>query len=431
MSTAPPGPDVLHTGSGTGDTLAAEAVALDLAHAATDLRRRFDLPEDVVYLDGNSLGALPVGVAEAVTDAVRVQWGRDLVASWNTHGWWEAPTRVGDAIGRLVGAAPGQVVAGDSTTVRLHQALHAAAALRPGADVVVTDPGSFPTDLYVTRGVADQVGWDVVLADPDEVPRTLADLAATGRRVAVVSLSHVDYRTGRLWDLPGLTRAAHDAGALALWDLCHSAGAVPVDLDDHGVDLAVGCGYKYLNGGPGAPAYVYAAARHLPHVRNVVPGWHSHARPFAMAPDHEPADGAARLRIGTPPVLSLLALEAALRAFDGVPVEAVRARSLSLTRFLRRCVAALVPGAAFVSPDDDDRRGSQVGVRHPDAYGVVQALVARGVVGDFREPDVVRLGVAAPYLTHAEMLVAARELAAVLAAGEHLDERWSRRATVT
>jgi kynureninase len=238
------------------DDLDQRAAELDEAHAATDLRDRFLLPEGVVYLDGNSLGALPRGVPDAVAAVVREQWGSDLIASWNLHGWWDAPVRVGDAIGRLVGAAPGQVVVGDSTSVRLHQSLHAAAALRPDARVVITEPDGFPTDRYVVDGVARQVGWTVVHARPHEIPERLDG------DVAAVVLSHVDYRTGELLDLPGLTAAAHEVGALAVWDLCHSAGAVPVGLDTHGVDLAVGCGYKYLNGGPGAPAFGYVARRH-------------------------------------------------------------------------------------------------------------------------------------------------------------------------
>lgn len=398
---------------------------LDLAHAATDLRHRFLLPDGVVYLDGNSLGALPVGVPEAVAAVVREQWGRDLIGSWNTHGWWDAPTRVGDAVGRLVGAAPGQVVVGDSTSVRLHQSLHAAAALRPERRVVVTEPDGFPTDRYVVDGVARQVGWRVVHARPQEIRARLDD------DVAAVVLSHVDYRTGDLLDLPGLTAAAHDAGALAVWDLCHSAGAVPVGLDEHGVDLAVGCGYKFLNGGPGAPAFGYVARRHQDAFVNVVPGWHGHAAPFEMADEYRGAPGIARARIGTPPLLSLLALEAALEAFDGMDIEDVRARSLSLTGFLRACIETLVPGTDFASPADDRSRGSQVAVRHPAAYGVVQALGARDVVGDFRTPDIVRLGVAAPYLTHADMVRAARELDAVLRAGEHLDPAWATRNPVT
>ena len=410
------------------DDLDQRAATLDADHAATDLRERFLLPRGVVYLDGNSLGALPRAVPDAVRDAVERQWGTDLVASWNTHGWWDAPERVGDAIGRLVGAGPGQVVVGDSTSVRLHQSLHAVAALRPDATVVITEPDSFPTDRYVIDGVAAQVGWHVVHARPADVPRVLA---VQGGAVAAVVLSHVDYRTGELLDLPGLTARTHDAGALALWDLCHSAGAVPVDLDAHGVDLAVGCGYKFLNGGPGAPAYGYVARRHLAEFVNVVPGWHGHAEPFTMADEYRGADGIARARIGTPPMLSLLALEAALTAFDGVRIEDVRDRSLSLTRFLRTCVEAVLPDASFASPAEDAARGSQVSLRHPHAYGIVQALAGRGVVGDFRTPDVVRLGVAAPYLTHADMVTAARALHAVLGADEHLDPRWSTRNAVT
>lgn len=409
------------------DRLASEAAALDASHAATDRRDRFLLPDGVVYLDGNSLGALPRHVPDAVADVVTNQWGRDLVESWNTHGWWQAPAAVGDRVGRVVGAAPGQVVVGDSTSVRLHQSLHAAAALRPGRHVVLTDPDSFPTDLYVLAGVAAQVGWAVEKVAPDKMAKRLA----ASDDVAAVLVSHVDYRTGRLWDLPAITAAAHDAGALAVWDLCHSAGAVPVGLDEHRVDLAVGCTYKFLNGGPGAPAYGYVAYRHQAAAPNVLAGWHGHAQPFAMERDYRPAPGIERMRTGTAPMLSLLALDAALDVFDDVEVAAVRARSLSLTRFLRACLEQVVPDVDIVSPRKDERRGSQVAVRHDAAYGVVRAMAARGVVGDFRTPDVVRLGVAAPYLTHADMLTAARTYGDVLASGEHLDAGWAQRSTVT
>lgn len=412
-------------------TFETRARELDRLHAATDLRDRFELPAGLVYLDGNSLGALPRGVRAAVADMVGLQWGTDLVSSWNDHGWWEAPLRVGDAIAPLLGAGPGQVVVGDSTTVRLHQALHAVASLRQDRRVLLTDAASFPTDLYVAAGVAEQLGWSVVTATPDEAPAALARLAAEGRPVAAVAYSQVDYRTGRLWDLPGVTAAAHRAGALAVWDLCHSAGALEVGLDEHQVDLAVGCTYKFLNGGPGSPAYLYVAHRHQREAANVLPGWHGHARPFSMEPRYEAAAGVARFRVGTPPMLSMAALEAALSAFGGIDVATVRRRSLSLTRFLRDALEALVPGVEVVTPQNDARRGSQVSVRHPQAYGVVRAMAARGVVGDFRSPDVVRLGVAAPYLTHTDMLTAARTFRQVLDGSEQLDPSYTSRAQVT
>nr|WP_255465806.1 aminotransferase class V-fold PLP-dependent enzyme [Cellulomonas sp. APG4] len=343
-----------------------------------------------------------------------------MVRAWNSRDWWRAPERIGDHLAPVLGASPGQVLVGDSTTVQLHQALSAALRLTPGRGVVVTDPGAFPTDLYVVDGLTEARGLELVLARPDEVP---AVLAARGTEVAVVVLQHVDHRTGALWDLPGITEAAHRTGALVLWDLSHSAGALPVELDAHGVDLAVGCGYKYLNGGPGAPAYVYVARRHQPAYVPDLRGWHGHAEPFAMSPTWTPAAGVGRARLGSPPLLSMLALEAALDVLDALPVPRVRERSLSLTRFLRTCVDRLAPGLEPLTPEADEHRGSQVAWRHPAAWGVVHALAARGVIGDFREPDVVRLGVAAPYLTHSDMLTAAARLADVLATGEHLTER--------
>lgn len=429
MSPSDQSPTAHISTAGFDDALAglpSEAAALDAAYASSDLRARFLLP-DVVYLDGNSLGALPAAVPAALADVVARQWGTDLITSWNTHDWWGAPTRVGDRVGALVGAAPGQVVVGDSTSVNLFQAARAAAVLRPGRRVLVTDPASFPTDLYVLSGVAADVGWQVVTATPPQVPDVLAD---HGPDVALVALSHADFRTGELWDLAGLTAAAHRAGALALWDLSHTAGAVPVDLDRHAVDLAVGCGYKYLNGGPGAPGFTYVARRHQAGYAPAVRGWHGHAEPFAMSPEHRFADGITRARVGTPPLLSLLALEAALTAFDGVEIDEVRARSTSLTGFLLRAVGALVPELVPVTPAEGARRGSHVSWHHPQGYGVVQALIARGVVGDYREPGLIRLGVAAPYLTHAQMLRTAEQLREVLAGGEHLAHDHGR-ATVT
>jgi kynureninase len=408
--------------------LSERARSLDAEHAGTDLRGRFRLPAGVVYLDGNSLGPLPAGVAEAVADVVHRQWGNRLIESWNEADWWGAPTRVGDRIGRLVGAGEGQVVCTDSTTVNLYKVVVAAARMRPGGRVVLTDPASFPTDLYVTEAAARDAGLVVERVSPQDAAARAAEL---GPDLVLASYSSVDYRTGELWELPALTRAAHDVDALVCWDLCHSAGVLEVDLDEHGVDLAVGCGYKYLNGGPGAPAFLYVARRHQDAFDNPLAGWNGHATPFAMAPDYVPAPGIARGRVGTPPLLSMLALEAALAAYDGESVADLRARSLSLTGFFLECLEALLPGTEVVTPRDPGRRGSQVSLRHPRAYAVVQALIARGVVGDFREPDIVRLGFAPMYLTHADVLRAVEHLHDVLERREDEDPGFAARATVT
>ena len=408
--------------------LTERARELDVLHAATDLRGRFRLPAGVIYLDGNSLGALPQGVAEAVADVVHRQWGNDLIASWNDAGWWEAPARVGDAIGALIGAAPGQVVCTDSTSVNLFKAVVAAARMRPGRRVVLTDPDSFPTDLYVTDAAARDAGLVVERVSPADA---VARIAEVGDDLVLASYSSVDYRTGELWDLAEITRAAHEVGALACWDLCHSAGVLDVGLDEHGADLAVGCGYKYLNGGPGAPAFIYVAHRHQDDFDQPLSGWNGHAAPFAMAPDFVPAPGITRARVGTPPLLGMLALEAALRAYDGVDPAVARERSLSLTGFFLECLDYLGPGLEVATPREDAHRGSQVSVRHPQAYAVVQALIARGVVGDFRESDIVRLGFAPLYLTHADALAAAEHLRDVIEGREFEREEFATRATVT
>jgi kynureninase len=410
------------------ETLRERARELDDADPLAFVRDRFDLPDGVIYLDGNSLGAMPRCVPDDVARVVREQWGRDLIASWNTHDWWGAQERVGEKVARLVGAAPGQVLVSDSTSVNLFKCYVAAARMRPGRRLVVSDPDVFPTDTYVLEGAARLMDLEIVHARPAEVPALLAE---RGTDVALVSLSHVDYRTGDLWDMAGITRAAHDAGALMLWDLCHSVGAVDVRLDECGVDLAVGCGYKYLNGGPGAPAFVYVASRHLAAFDQPLTGWHGHARPFAMEESYEATAGIGRARVGTPPMLSVLALESALTAYDGLTMAQVRARSLSLTGFFLQCLDALCPELEVVTPREESRRGSQVAVRHEQAYGVVQALIARGVIGDFRVPDVVRLGFAPLYLTHADVLASAEHLRAVLDAKEYADERYATRHTVT
>ncbi|MFF1460628.1 kynureninase [Streptomyces sp. NPDC058330] len=388
------------------------AQALDTADALAPCRELFTL-DDTVYLDGNSLGALPRHVPDRMRDVLARQWGELRIRSWDESGWWTAPERIGDRIAPLVGAAPGRIVVGDSTSVNVFKAVVAASRLAPGdRDEIVLDATTFPSDGYIAESAARMTGHRLVVADPSDVP------AALGPRTALVLLNHVDYRTGRLQDLPGLTAAAHAAGALAVWDLCHSAGALPVGLDAHGVDLAVGCTYKYLNGGPGSPAFLYVAERHQAAFDSPLPGWTSHADPFAMDLGYTPAEGSVRGRVGTPDILSMLALEASLDVWDGVTMEAVRAKSLALTDFFLECVEAYVPEGRVtsVTPAAHAERGSQVSLRCEGAAEVMGALIARGVVGDLRRPDILRFGFTPLYVGFADAERAARVLAEVLEA---------------
>ncbi|MFH8737539.1 MULTISPECIES: kynureninase [unclassified Streptomyces] len=395
--------------------LAGKALELDAADELGKLRERFVLDDtgDSVYLDGNSLGALPAQVPGRVEDVVRRQWGELRIRSWTESGWWTAPERIGDRIAPLVGAAEGQIVVGDSTSVNVFKALVGAVRLAgEGRDEILVDATTFPTDGYIAESAARMTGCTLRPLTPAEVPGALGD------RTAAVLLNHVDYRTGRLHDLPALTAAVRAAGAVSVWDLCHSAGALPVGLDRHGVDLAVGCTYKYLNGGPGSPAYLYVRSDLQSRFDSPLPGWNSHAEPFGMRPSYEAGDGAVRGRVGTPDILSMLALEAALDVWDGVSVDAVRAKSLALTDFFLECVEAYVPAGRVesVTPAAHAERGSQVALRADDAGAVMERLIAVGVVGDFRAPDVLRFGFTPLYLGFAEVERAARVLADQLAA---------------
>jgi kynureninase len=374
-------------------------------------RDRFVLPEGILYLDGNSLGALPRAVPGRMARVVSEEWGRDLITSWNRHDWIDLPRRVGDKIARLIGAAPGTVVAADSTSVNLFKLLAVALAKRPGRSVILTEEGNFPTDVYIAGGLASLMGGghEIRLAPA----AGLADAMDDG--VAVVLLTEVNYRTGAKLDMRGLTRRAHDAGALIIWDLCHSAGAMPIDLPGAEADFAVGCGYKYLNGGPGAPAFVYVAPQHLPGLRQPLQGWLGHAAPFAFAADYRPAEGIEAMRAGTPPILSLAALDAALDAFEGVDLAAVKAKADRLFDIFAGEVAASAPELELLTPRDPAQRGTQVSLRFPDAYPVMQALISRGVIGDFREPDILRFGLTPLYLGHAEVLRAARLVGEIMA----------------
>ena len=364
-------------------------------------RQAFVLPEGVIYLDGNSLGALVASVPARLERAVRDEWGRGLIRSWNDAGWYPAPLRIGAAIARLVGAGADEVVACDSISVNLFKVLVAALRLRPGRRVIVGELGNFPTDMYIASGVARLMGAQLRCVEPEAVEAAIAE---AGDDLAVVTLTHVNYKTGRLHDMPRITAAAQRAGGLACWDLAHSAGTLPVQLDACGADFAVGCGYKYLNGGPGAPAFVFVARRHLAALDQPIAGWHGHARPFDFTHDYEPHAGIDRMLAGTAPQLAMIALEEALTAFDGVDLQQLRRKGSELGDTFIALVDQQLAGHGFglASPREAAQRGSQVSLTHPDGYAIMQALIARGVIGDFRAPDILRFGFAGLYVRHVD-----------------------------
>ncbi|WP_315778985.1 kynureninase [Bradyrhizobium sp. SZCCHNPS1003] len=373
-------------------------------------RALFAIPEGVIYLDGNSLGALPSAVPARVGRMIEAEWGQELIRGWNTAGWMVQPRRVGDRIARLIGAAPSTVVMGDTLSIKVYQALAAALSLNPGRRVVLSDSGNFPSDLYMAQGLVRMLGDRATLkvVEPEQVEAAIDD------SVAVLMLTEVDYRTGRMHDMAALTKKAHAAGALTVWDLAHSAGAVPVDLAGAEADFAVGCTYKYLNGGPGAPAFIYVAPRYADIAPPALSGWMGHEAPFAFDLDYRPGGGIERMRIGTPPIIALAALDAALDAWDGVSMQDVRAASIALSELFIAEVEKRCPSLTLASPRDPSRRGSQVSFRHPDGYAIMRALIARGVIGDFRAPDALRFGFTPLYLGEAEVRGAVDLLAEVL-----------------
>ncbi len=406
-----------------------DCVARDQADPLAPLRKEFTLPEGLVYLDGNSLGALPARTADHVHHVVTQEWGQGLIRSWNDAGWFDKPRTVGDRVGRLVGAAPGQVVVCDSTSVNVFKVLTAALGMRPGRDVVIGDRDNFPTDLYMMQGATGLLGGYEHRLVSAYGP-CLADVL--DERVAAVVLTQVDYRTGRMYDMRAVTRQVQEAGALMIWDLCHSVGALPIDLDGCGVDFAIGCTYKYLNGGPGSPAFAYAAARHHDVARQPLSGWHGHADPFAFTTDYEPAPGITRFVVGTPHLLSYAGLEASLDVWDGVDMEEVRAKSLALTDlFIQLLEERCGDHVEVVTPKDHSVRGSQVALRHEDGYAVMQALIDHGVIGDFRAPDLMRFGFTPLYVRYTDVWDAVDVLADVLASGVWREPRYATRHAVT
>jgi kynureninase len=405
-------------------TTLAAARALDRSDTLAAFRDRFQVPAGIIYLDGNSLGALPRSVPPRLDEVVTTQWGEGLIRSWNTHDWIDLPARVGDRIAKLIGAGPGTVTVADSTSVNLFKVLSAALQLRGDRKTILGQKGDFPTDGYIAQGLAELLGQghQVRLVAPEDL------IAALDGDVAVLMLTEVNYRTGARLDMPGLTAAAHAAGALTVWDLCHSAGALPVDLTAAEADFAVGCGYKYLNGGPGAPAFVYAAERHHAELRQPLTGWLGHAAPISFAEAYRPAEGIARMRVGTPPILSMQALDAALDAFEGVDLRCVKAKADQL--FDRVCGELADLGLGLATPADPTQRGTQVSLRHPEAYAVMQALIGRGVIGDFREPDILRFGLTPFYLRFEDVWRAAQVLREIIAAASWDRPEFKRRAKV-
>ena len=390
-------------------------------------RALFDLPEGVVYLDGNSLGPLPRAVNERLARTVTDEWGQMLITGWNRAAWMEMPARIGDRIARLIGAEAGHVVMGDTLSIKVFQALASAVEMRPDRRVILSDTGNFPSDLYMAEGLCRMLGQGYALRTV--APEAVAD--AIDASVAVMMLTEVDYRTGRRHDMPALTAKAHAAGALAVWDLAHSAGATDIKVAEGGADFAVGCTYKYLNSGPGGPAFIYVAPRHAERAVPALSGWLGHEAPFAFDLDYRPGRGIERMRVGTPPVLQLAALDAALDVWDAVEIADLRARSLELTDAFIEGVEAACPELELATPREHAMRGSQVSFRHPEGYAIMQALIACGVIGDFRAPDILRFGFTPLFIGMAEVQTAVAVLAEVMATRAWDRAEYRKRARVT
>jgi kynureninase len=405
-----------------------EARALDAADPLRAFRDRFFIPEGLIYLDGNSLGVLPKATIERQQEVIQKEWGVSLIRSWNDHGWIDAPQRIGAKIARLIGAKPSEVIVADSVTVNLFKLITAAAALSPDRRVLLSEAGNFHTDLHVASGAVEVVpGLRLEIRPRGEIE------AAIGTDTNLLLLTHVHYKSGARFDMTGITARAKAAGALTLWDLSHSAGAVPLDLNRDGAELAVGCGYKYLNGGPGAPAFLYVAEhlqeRLIPRLR----GWMGHAAPFDFTDDYIPAPGIARFLAGTPPVLSMAALESGIESFDGADMADLWSKSAALFDLFARLVDERcgARGLQCISPPEPERRGSHISYRHDHAFEICQALIAEGVIGDFRAPDVIRFGITPLYLSFEDVWSAVDRLARIIDSGSWRDPRFSVRGKVT
>jgi kynureninase len=403
-----------------------QAQCLDASDPLAFARERFSLPDGTIYLDGNSLGALPKSAPATLAKTAERQWGEDLIASWNKHQWIDWPAQIAAKLAPIVGAEPNELLIADSTSVCLFKLLAAAVRARPGRRTILSQQANFPTDLYAAEGLAQLLGLELKAVPADQV------LDAIRPDTAVVTLTHVDYRSAAVHDMHAINEAAHQAGALTIWDLSHSAGAIELDLDGSGCDLAVGCGYKYLNGGPGAPAFIYVAERLQDELTNPLQGWMGHAEPFAFVDDYRPVGGINRFLTGTPPILAMVALEAGIATFEGIPIVDVQAKSWKLSQlFVDEVETRCGSEVRLASPRDPATRGSHIVFAHPEGYAVMQALIARGVVGDFRAPDLMRFGFAPLYNSHTELVRAAEILADILTTREWDQPRFQTRAKVT
>lgn len=404
--------------------------ALDQNDPLVSKRDEFALPEGIVYLDGNSLGCLPIAARERAREVVETQWGRDLIKSWNQHGWIDLPVTIGEKIARLIGAAPGQTICCDSTSVNLFKLLCVALQMQSGRSIIVSQQDNFPSDLYMAEGLRHLLREDAVhleLCHEDEIESAMHD------RVAVLMLTQVNFRTGRLLDMQRLTARAHALGIVVIWDLSHSAGVLPIELDACHVDFAVGCGYKYLNGGPGAPAFAYVAQRHHSNLHQPLSGWLGHASPFQFDAQYTPAPNITQLLVGTPPVISMSVLDAALEVYRDIDTEQLRSKASALSELFRTLVehSSELQDLQLVSPIKAQQRGAQLAYRHPQAYAISQALIAHGVIADFRAPDLLRFGFSPLPLRYSDISTSVTVLIEIMRSERWRDPHYATRSKVT